>query len=119
MTQLYAARARLQKSESELRQQILSLWHQAEELSVQREAADVLLQLKELELEQSRALYEMEVKADLGYSMTELTEAQLNSAKTDYQLVLVWYKLDLLTANVEMDMNHRVNHPKVHPEVNQ
>lgn len=119
LTQLYATRAQLQKSESELRQQILSLWHQAEELSVQREAADVLLQLKELELEQSRALYEMEVKADLGFSMTELTEAQLNSAQTDYQLELVWYKLDLLTANIEMDMNHRVNHPQVHPEVNQ
>jgi len=119
LTQVYTKRAQLQKSESELRQQILSLWHQAEELSVQREAADVLLQLKELELEQSRALYEMEVKADLGFSMTELTEAQLNSAKTDYQLVLVWYKLDLLTANVEMDMNHRVNHPQVSSEVNQ
>ena len=119
LTRLYAKRAQLQKSQSELRQQILGLWHQAEELSVQREAADVLLQLKELELEESRALYEMEVKADLGFSMTELTEAQLTSAQTDYQLVLVWYKLDLLTANIEMDMNHRINHPQVSSEVNQ
>lgn len=108
---LYSRRAQLQKAESELRQQILNLWHQIEVLQVKREEAATLLQLRELELEESRALYEMEVKADLGYSMSRLTEAQLNSAQTDYQLALVWYKLDLLTANVQMDMTKTIEHP--------
>lgn len=111
LARLYKTRAQLNKAESDLRLEILRIWHQLEELIVKREEAEVRLVLKELELEKSRALYEMEVKADLGYSMSELTNAQLNSAQTDYQLALVWYKLDLLTANIKMDLNQRIDQP--------
>jgi len=112
LSRLYTVRAQLQKAESVLRQDILRIWHQIEELSVKREEMQVLLQLRELELEKSRALYEMEVKADLGYSMTDLTDAQLKSAQTDYKLALAWYRLDLMTANVKMELNHRINQPE-------
>jgi outer membrane protein TolC len=112
LSQLYTAQAQLQKGESEIRQEVLSIWHQIEELSVKREEVKVLLQLRELELEKSRALYEMEVKADLGYSMTDLTRAQLESAQTDYKLALAWYKLDLLTANIKLDLNQRIKQPE-------
>lgn len=112
LARLYKARARIDKAESQLRLEILKIWHQLEELIVKREEAEVTLVLKELELEKSRALYEMEVKADLGYSMSELTKAQLQSAQTDYQLALAWYKLDLLTANVEMDLKQRITRPE-------
>jgi len=100
LANLYSARAQLQKIESDLRQSVLQLWHEIEELSVRRESLDVLLQLREIKLEQSRALYEMEVKADLGFSMVELTEAQYTQAQNDYQLALAWGKLDLLTGNL-------------------
>ncbi|MGD8926537.1 MAG: TolC family protein [Thioalkalispiraceae bacterium] len=112
LSRLYTAQAELQKAESSIRQQVLSIWHQIEELSVKRDEVKVLLQLRELELEKSRALYEMEVKADLGYSMTDLTKAQLESAQTDYKLALAWYKLDLLTANIKLDLNQRINQPE-------
>jgi outer membrane protein TolC len=112
LSRLYTTRAQLQKAESILRQDILRVWHQIEELTVKREEMQILLQLRELELEKSRALYEMEVKADLGYSMTDLTDAQLKSAQTNYQLALAWYRLDLLTANVTLDLNQRINQPE-------
>ncbi len=103
LANLYSARAKLQKIESDLRQSILQLWHEIEELSVKRESLNVLLELREIKLEQSRALYEMEVKADLGYSMVELTEAQYTQAQNDYQLALAWAKLDLLTGNIKLN----------------
>ncbi len=99
---LYSARAQLNKVESDLRQTVLQLWHEIEELSVKRESLNVLLELRELKLEQSRALYEMEVKADLGFSMVELTEAQYSQAQNDYRLALAWAKLDLITGNLEL-----------------
>ena len=119
LARLYKARAQLDKAESWLRLEILKIWHQLEELTVKREEAEVRLVLKELELERSRALYEMEVKADLGYSMSELTSAQLNSAMTDYQLALAWYKMDLLTASIKMDLDQRLNRPDEHDQEKQ
>jgi len=103
LSKLYASRARLHKIESALRQSILELWHVIEELSIKREAMMVLLELREIKLEQSRALYEMEVKADLGFSMVELTEAQYSQAQNDYQLALAWVNLDLLTGKLNIN----------------
>ncbi|MGD8782861.1 MAG: TolC family protein [Thioalkalispiraceae bacterium] len=112
LSRVYTARAQLQKAKSILRQDILRLWHQIEELTVKREEMEVLLYLREIQLERSRALYEMEVKADLGFSMTDLTDAQLKSAQTDYKLALAWYRMDLLTANLELDLDKRINQPE-------
>ncbi len=103
LANLYSARAQLNNVESTLRQTILQLWHEIEELSVKRESLSVLLELRELKLEESRALYEMEVKADLGFSMVELSEAQYAQAKNDYQLALAWTRLDLLTGNLKLN----------------
>ena len=102
LANLYSARARLHSMESNLRQTVLLLWHEIEELTVKRESLNVLLELRELKLEESRALYEMEVKADLGFSMVDLTEAQYAQAQNDYRLALAWTKLDLLTGNLDM-----------------
>ncbi len=107
LANLYTARAQLQKLESDLRQSVLQLWHEIEELSVKRESLDVLLELRELKLEQSRVLYEMEVKADLGFSMVELTEAQYAQAQNNYQLALAWIRLDLLAGNLNLSKHEQ------------
>jgi hypothetical protein len=44
--------------------------------------------------------------------MTDLTDAQLKSAQTDYKLALAWYRMDLLTANLELDLDKRINQPE-------
>lgn len=111
LARVYAARAQLQKSELDIKQSVLSLWHQLEELKVKQEQADVLSQYRELSLEQSRALYEMEVKADLGDAMVELTEAQLLTAQINYQFMLAWYKMDLLTGKINLDTAQQITQP--------
>ena len=105
LAKVYESRARLQKSESQLRQSVLKLWHDIEVLQVRREQMAKLNEFRELSLERSRALYEMEVKADLGDAMVQLTEAQYQVAQTDYQLALALYKMKILTGKLVLDSN--------------
>lgn len=105
MARLYSLRAELQKAESQLRQSVLKLWHDIEVLQVKREQMLKLNEYRELSLERSRALYEMEVKADLGTSMVELTEAQYQLAKANYQLMLALYQMKILAGIVDLDSN--------------
>lgn len=104
MAKVYEARAELRKSESQLRQSILKLWHDIEVLQVRRQQMTKLSEFRELSLERSRALYEMEVKADLGNAMVELTEAQYQVTQTDYELALALYKMKILTGNLNLDL---------------
>ena len=45
-------------------------------------------------LDRSRALYEMEVKTDLGDSMARTTEARRRRVETEYRIALAWARLD-------------------------
>lgn len=89
-------RAELNALKSRLRQQLLVLWQKIRLLKAQREQAMVTLELRELELDKSRALYEMEVKTNLGDSMTAISEAKYYKAKVDFDLVLAWMELEVL-----------------------
>ena len=102
---VYEARAQLHKSESLLRQSILKLWHDIEVLQIRRQQMAKLNEFRELSLERSRALYEMEVKADLGDAMVKLTDAQYQVAQTDYELALALYKMKILTGKLNLDSN--------------
>lgn len=51
---------------------------------------------RDLYLERSRALYELEVTSDLGDAMVQLSEAQLFKAQTFFELAVAWAKLDSL-----------------------
>jgi len=105
MAKMYELRAELQKSESQMRQSVLKLWHDIEVLQVKREQMIKLNEYRELSLDRSRALYEMEVKADLGNSMVDLTEAQYQLANANYQLVLALYQMKILSGLVDLDSN--------------
>jgi hypothetical protein len=58
-----------------------------------------LLDYRDLYLDRSRALYEMEVKTDLGDSMVEVSEARLKFAKVKFNTALTWARLDALIGN--------------------
>ncbi|MBI3562579.1 MAG: TolC family protein [Gammaproteobacteria bacterium] len=94
---LQRSRAQVQQAESDLRQTILQLWLELGNLRAQREEMAVLTKFRELNLDRSRALYEMEVNADLGDAMVLITDAQYQSAQTDYKMLLDWLRLDILT----------------------
>lgn len=94
---LYRLKAQLRQAEYEIRQAVLEAWLELDALRVQRDQMRALQDFRELNLDRSRALYEMEVKADLGDSMVEVTEAQYLAAQTDYRMAVAWARMEALT----------------------
>lgn len=92
--------ARLRKAEHDLQQTVLDAVQELEALKVRREAAKQRLAFRDLYLDRARALYEMEVQANLGDAMVRLTEAQWLAAKADYELALAWARVDALTGTL-------------------
>ena len=88
------ARSELAIHQLEVRQAVLDLWLELNSLHVQRQQASALSDYRDLYLDRSRALYEMEVQTDLGDSMARTTEARLRLAEVEFQIALVWARLD-------------------------
>jgi len=84
----------------ELEQQILELWLKISNLKQQFSDPDFNIEYRDLYLERSRALYELEVTSDLGDAMVELTRAQLFKTQTVFELAVSWAKLDSLLGNL-------------------
>lgn len=75
------------------------LWELAEEftlLEARRQASDVFSDYRELYMDRSRALYELEVKTDLGDAMTQISESQLRDARQTFQMALLLAQLNYL-----------------------
>lgn len=94
---LHEARAHLRDFDLSLRQAVLETWLEIQRLGIQREQARVQADYRDLYLDRSRSLYEMEVATDLGDAMTWQSEAMLFTASTEFQLALAWARLALLT----------------------
>lgn len=94
------ATARLRQLEHEVAQAVLDLVQQLESLKIKRESARQRVAYRDLYLDRSRALYELEVRTDLGDALTRLTEAQWLVAKIDYEIALTWARLDALTGGL-------------------
>lgn len=98
-----AARARLRSREAALkgaeytlRQAVLDLVQRIETLQVQRRAARVRLDYREMNLDRARAVYDLEQRSTLGDAMTRLSEAQWQAARVEYALALAWAELEAL-----------------------
>jgi len=61
-----------------------------------RSAAKKQGEYRDLQLEKSRGLYEMELKTNLGTSMADTVEANLRIRKNEYQLALAFARLEAL-----------------------
>lgn len=61
-----------------------------------RDAARKYTQYRDLQLERSRGLYELELKSNLGTSMSETSDARLRSRRNEYQLALSFARLEAL-----------------------
>lgn len=92
-----ARSAALARQELVVREQVLELWLRLETLMVQSKEAELRGEYRELSLDRSRALYEMEEQADLGDAMVQTSEARLREAETRFALASVWARLDALT----------------------
>ncbi len=100
LARLHEQEARLARAELDLRQTVLDLVQEAEARKVEWAAAQTKVSYRDLYLDRSRALYELEVRTDLGDAMTQMTAAQWEAAQAEYNLALTWAKIDALTGQL-------------------
>jgi outer membrane protein TolC len=86
----------------QVRQQALQLWQRINVLQKRYQQLLSTQAFRELSLDKSRALYEMEVKTDLGDSMVAISETQYKRAKNEFELVLAWMQLQLLMGETDL-----------------
>lgn len=101
---LYRAQAELRAAEDEIRQSVLLLWQDLEQLKIQAEEAQAQMAYRELYLDRSRANYEMEVSTDLGDAMVLLSEAQLAQSRVQFQTALTWERLNGITGDTAANL---------------
>jgi hypothetical protein len=80
----------------ELRRQVLELLLRLQILQATARHAESESFLSDLRLDESRTLYEQEVKADLGYSMSRQTEARMREHQVRFCRALAWAELNAL-----------------------
>ena len=90
------AQARLQAAQLEVAEQVREAWERLRVVQAQRDTAKTLGDYRDQYLDRSRALYELEVKADLGDAMVQTSEARLQTARADFDMALAWARLDAL-----------------------
>lgn len=76
-----SAEAALRLKEYELREQALKLWLARSDLRAQLQEQKAKETYRDVYLDRSRALYELELKADLGDAMTKTSEVRLDIAR--------------------------------------
>jgi len=90
------AEAELRITEERIRQQVFELLQTLQIATLEKNAATTRENYRDLYLDRSRALYEMEVRTDLGDAQAKLLEATWLSAKADFRVAASWAKLDAM-----------------------
>lgn len=98
--ELRSSRASLTAAEHALRQSVLDLWLGLGTLKRQLEALQVRGDFRELYLDRSRALYELEVKTDLGDAMTEISALRLDLAYAQFEWMMAQAQLAALAGRL-------------------
>jgi outer membrane protein TolC len=93
---LQRLKSQLQAQEMQVQQMVLETWESFNTLRVEREEVQSLTDYRDLYLDRSRALYEMEVKTDLGDSMVKISDARLRMARVKFKTALALAKLGAL-----------------------
>ena len=97
MAQLNKLQANSEKLKMDLTQTFLETYLDIVQLQGSgRSAALKQVEHRNLVLERSRGLYEMEMKSNLGTSMTDTVEANLRVRRTEYQLALDFARLEAM-----------------------
>lgn len=86
----------------QLRQQVLQIWMNLQNLKQQHQQVKTELNYRELYLDKSRAEYESELKSDLGSAMVFLSAAQLEEKRILYKMAYQWAELDILLGTKQL-----------------
>ncbi|MEW8505996.1 MAG: TolC family protein [Candidatus Thiodiazotropha sp.] len=92
--------AELAHHELALRQQMLDYWMELDRLKVDRDALLVSADFRDLYLDRSRTLYDLDMATDLGDSMTQIADIQLQRARNEFQIQLTHARLKALTGEL-------------------
>jgi len=90
------SRALLQLAKLQLRQSILEFVLKLDSLQVQKTTQELELDFREYEVDKRRAEYELELKTDMSSAIANLTLAQWQAAKINFEIELIWKKLNAL-----------------------
>ena len=98
--ELLDSQARKSRLELELRQQVLDLWLEQEKL--RRRAAELAVreEYRDLYLDRSRTLYELERSSDLGDAMVQTSAVKLELARIRFQWLLNRERLKALSGEL-------------------
>jgi outer membrane protein TolC len=97
MAQFNMLQASTENLKMELTQALLETCLEITQLqNTGREAARKYSDYRDLQLERSRGLYELELKSNLGTSMAETSGAKLRVRRNEYQLALSFARLEAL-----------------------
>ncbi|MES9976890.1 MAG: TolC family protein [Candidatus Thiodiazotropha sp.] len=99
--------AELAAYELVLRQQLLDFWMELQRLKVERQGLRVTEDFRDLSLDRSRTLYELDMAADLGDSMSQIADIQLQRARNDYQIHLTHARIKALTGDLLMSPENK------------
>ncbi len=105
---VYKVEAQLAQQELAAQQQVLELWLSIEALKIKYDEVLAAMNFSELSLDKNRALYELEVKADLGYAMVKFSEAERKVAQTSFEIALAWAQLDALSGTLLTSENKKL-----------
>ncbi len=101
--ELQRAQSLLTIAESRVRQDLLETWQRISGLELAEQSVVSELDFRELYLDRSRALYELEVKTDLGDAMVQFSRSLLKRAQIKYDMIIAWEQLKILTgSNLEV-----------------
>lgn len=97
---VYKLEADLANQENRLKQRVLELWMKIETLRINHDEMKAAMNYAELTLDKNRALYELEVQADLGDSMVKYSAAERNLVNNDFSIALAFAQLDALSGTL-------------------
>ena len=95
--ELHRIEAGLRRREMDIRKAVFETWQQINVLHYQLEEVNTLVKYRDLSLDHARTIYEQGLRAYLGSSLVEYSEARLRLAETKYAIALAWARLDALT----------------------
>ena len=97
MAQFNKLQAATEKLKLELTQAFLESYLDITQLqSAARNAVSTYVDYRDLQLDRSRGLYELELKSNLGTSMAGTAEARMRARQVEYQLALSFARLEAL-----------------------
>ena len=105
--EFYKVEAQLAQQELLIQQEVLELILGLETLKTKYDEVLAAMNFAELSLDKNRALYELEVQSDLGYSMVIFSEAERNVVEVGFNIALAWAQLDALSGTL-LNKNNEV-----------